>query len=388
MLESASIVCFGKDWGGDPTSSNHIMRILSRKNRVLWVNSIGIRRPGVNRRDLMRIVDKLRRSLDGCVPVAPNVHAFNPLVVPFPGVPLAARLNSALLSSALGRVVRRLDFTRPIMWTFLPTAVGLVGKLGERAVIYHCVDDHAEFRGVDGATLRRAERDLVKAADIVFTSSELLWRERGQENPRTYFIPHGVDVDQFARALTPDLPLPADLRAIPRPIVGFCGLIADFVDRELIAEAARRRPTWSFVLIGRCVSDVRGLSSLSNVHVLGQRPYHSLPEYFRGFDVGIIPFRVNALTVRANPLKLREYLAAGLPVVSTPLPEVARYGALVHVADGAPAFVDGIERAIEERGESFSEARVAAMRAESWESRVEEMCRIIHEALGPQLTQA
>lgn len=388
MLENASIICFGKDWGGDPTSTNHIMQILSRRNRVLWVNSIGIRRPGVNRRDLKRIFDKLRRSFDGCVPVASNMHVFNPLVVPFPEVPLAARLNSTLLSLALGGVLRRLRLERPIMWTFLPTAIGLVGKLRERAVIYHCVDDNAEFRGVDRSMLRRAERELVKAADVIFTSSELLWRERRQENPRTYFIPHGVDVDLFARALNPDLPLPADLRMLRPPIVGFCGLIADYVDLELIAGAARRKPTWSFVLIGRCVTDVRVLRSLPNVHLLGQRPYHSLAGYFRGFDVGVIPFRVNALTVRANPLKLREYLAAGLPVVSTPLPEAARHGALVHIADGSQAFVEEIERAIEERGEPFIEARLAAMRAESWERRVQEMCRIICEALGPRLGQA
>jgi len=384
-LGNIPIICFSKDWGTDPTSNTHIMRILSRRNRVLWVNSIGTRRPGVNRRDLGRLFRKLRRGFDGCVPVAPNLHVFNPLTIPFPEIPVVARFNSALLSAVLGRVSRRLGFERPILWTYFPGAVGLVGRLRERAVIYHCVDDYAEFRGMNGPALRRAEHELLKAADLVFTSSELLWRERRQENPNTFFIQHGVDVDHFSRALDPGLPVPADVEGLPRPIVGYFGLIADYVDLELIAEAARMKPSWSFVLVGGSVTDLRAVTGLANVHLLGQRSYDSLPGYCRVFDVGVIPFRVNALTVRANPLKLREYLAAGLPVVSTPLPEVARYGALVRLAANPEAFVGEIERALEERGEPFVEQRRLAMRAESWESRVEEMSRLIRETLGPRL---
>ena len=385
LLGNTPIICFGKDWGTDPTSNMHVMRILARTNRVLWVNSIGTRRPGVNRRDLGRLFHKLRRGFDGCVPVAPNMHVFNPLAVPFPEIPVVARFNSALLAPVLRGISRRLGFERPIMWTYFPVAVGLVGRLRECAVIYHCVDDYAEFRGVNGPALRRAERELLKVADVVFTSSELLWRERRQENPNTFFVQHGVDVNHFSRALAPDLPVPADVEGLPRPIVGYFGLIADYVDLELIAEAARMRPGWSFALVGGCVTDVRVLSGLANVHLLGQRSYDSLPGYCRAFDVGVIPFRVNALTVRANPLKLREYLAAGLPVVSAPLPEVGRYSPLVRLAAGPEAFVEEIERALEERSEPFIEQRLQAMRAESWESRVHEMSRIIRETLGPRL---
>src|SRR5439155_1011936 len=118
--------------------------------------------------------------------------------------------------------------------------VGLVGRLRESAVIYHCVDDYAEFRGMNGPALRRAERELLKVADLVLTSSELLWRERRQENPRTFLIQHGVDVDHFARALDPGLPIPADVEELPRPIIGYVGLIADYVDLELMAQAVRR----------------------------------------------------------------------------------------------------------------------------------------------------
>ncbi len=387
MLENASIICFGKDWGTDPTSNTHVMRILARRNRVLWVNSIGIRRPGVNRRDIRRVFSKLRRSLDGCVQVAPNLYVYHPLVVPLPDIPAIAYANSLLLAAGLRRASRRLGFERPIVWSFLPTAAGVVGRLGERAVIYHCVDDYAEFRGVAGAALRQAESRLVKAADLVFTSSELLWQERRRENPRTFFVLHGVDVDHFTRALDPTLPIPQDVAALPHPIVGFHGLIADWVDLTLVAETARLRPDWSFVLVGRCITDAASVRGLPNVHLLGQRPYESLPAYCRVFDVGVIPFRVNALTLRANPLKLREYLAAGLPVVSTPLPEVERYREFVRTAEGTQAFVGAIGQALAERTAPFAARRLEAMRAESWDRRVEEMSMRINDVLGPQGTR-
>ena len=387
MLEKTSIICFGKDWGGDPTSKNHIMGILSRRNQVLWVNSIGIRRPGLTTYDLQRLWKKFRRGLGGCVRVAPNIHVVNPLVIPLPGVPAVARLNDAIVSVVVRRACRRLGLTRPIVWSFFPYVAGLVGKLREGAVVYHCVDDYAEFRGVARDPLRRDERRLMAMADVVFTSSELLREERVAYNPRTFFVPHGVDFAHFSRALEPGMPEPGEFRQIGRPRIGFIGLVADWVDLELVAAAARMRPDWSFVIVGRCLVDVKAVKTLPNVHLLGQQPYESLPAYCRAFDVGIIPFRVNALTIRANPLKLREYLAAGLPVVATPLPEIVKYGPLVRMAQGPDEFVTEIEHALHERGEPFVEKRLTAMRDESWESRVEELCGHVTEALALRTQQ-
>src|SRR5206468_2861785 len=127
------------------------------------------------------------------------------------------------------------------------------------------------------------------------------------------------------------------------------------------------------VLLGRAVTDLAPIDRLPNVHLLGQKPYALLPSYCKGFDVGIIPFRRNELTRKANPLKLREYLAAGLPVVSTDLPEVRKYGNVVRLASDPTAFVREIELSLRERGGSFGTTRVDAMKAESWEARVEEL---------------
>ena len=382
MLEGVSILCFANDWGGDPTSKTHIMRRLATKNRVLWVNSVGMRRPTASRRDIRRIVAKVRRSLGGCVEVEPNLFVANPLVLPFPGVALVDRLNAGILAAWLRRLCRRLGIDRPILWTFPPHVNRLIGRLGERMVIYHCVDEYSAFAGVARDALITMERDLIRRAHLVLTSSEQLRDERRRLNPNTHFVPHGVDVAHFARALDPATEVPADLRELPWPVIGFVGALAEWVDLELIRALAAARPEWSVVLVGKATTDLRPLRGLPNIYILGQRPYAALPGYCRGFDVGIIPFVRDELTVRANPLKLREYLAAGLPVVSTTLPEVARYDGLVRLADGREAFIAGIEAALSERSEPMARRSVDAMRAEGWDARVETISAIIRRQLG------
>jgi glycosyltransferase involved in cell wall biosynthesis len=381
MIRDASIICFAHDWNGDPTSKTHIMRILSESNRILWVNSIGWRRPSVSTRDARRIVNKVRQAVtERLVRVRPNLHVMSPLAIPFPGVPGVDALNASLLAASVRSAARRVGLRNPILWTFMPNTVGLVGRLGESRVIYHCVDEYSAFRGVPRDALRRMEDELVRRADLVLTSADSLCRARRPLNPCTYFVSHGVDVAHFSRALDRDLEPAADVADLVRqgqPVIGFFGLIAEWIDLELVAELARRRPGWTFAMIGKATVDLAPLRGLPNVRLLGQKPYASLPSYCRAFDVGIIPFRIDELTMNVNPLKLREYLAAGLPVVSSAMPEVRKYGDLVHVAAGVDGYLREIERALGERSEVLDRARVDAMKDESWEARVEEISELI-----------
>src|SRR5256714_1340167 len=381
MIEGEEIVCFAHDWGGDPTSKTHIMRLLAKKNRVLWVNSIAMRRPVASKSDARRLIAKLRRTFAGCVEIEPNIFVVNPLVLPLPGSSLVHRLNGQLLVRSLRRVFSKLSIRKPILWTFLPVVNRLIGRLGERLVVYHCVDKYAEFSGVPREAILEMERDVIGRADLVFTSAERLFDECRPFNARTYFIAHGVDVSHFARSLDPKTPVPEELTSIRRPIVGFFGLIADWVDLALVRSLALERPQWSFVLIGKVATDLAPLRGISNVYFLGQKPYADLPGYCRGFDVALIPFVRNELTLRVNPLKLREYLAAGLPVVSTPLPEIARYDGLVHLAERREEFIEGIEAALGTRAPELDWRRVEAMKSESWEMRVAEMSALVGQSL-------
>jgi glycosyltransferase involved in cell wall biosynthesis len=375
MIENRNIICIASDWFYDPTSKHHVMRILSRRNHVVWVNYHGSRRPGLSWADARAALGQLRRVIHGPRRVADNITVVTPLVVPLPGSRTAAELNRRLLVRQIREVIGGLPPRPTQLWSFAPDVDYLCGQFGEELIVYYCVDDFAEFSGYDASAIRAAESRLIDRADLVVTTSMTIYDAKRRMSQETILVPHGVDVDHFARATDPATTAADDLAGLPRPILGFWGLIQDWVDVDLLAAVATDRPDASVVLVGEPATDVSALRDRPNVHILGRRPYASLPSFARGFDVGLIPFRINALTRAANPIKLREYLAAGLPVVSTPLPEVARYRAWVELAATPRQFVAACRRVIENRSSTAARARQAAVQAETWQGKVEVICR-------------
>jgi len=222
---------------------------------------------------------------------------------------------------------------------------------------------------------------LAKAGLVLVCSSPLL-ESKQKHNPRTHLVTHGVYYAHFRRATEAATPIAPELSNLPRPILGFHGLIADWVDLPLMAQLARLQPQWSFVLVGRVDTDLRAIQGISNVHVIGHRPYERLPEYLRGFDIALLPFVVNELTLNSNPLKLREYLAAGLPVVATPLPEVARMGGLVSLATTAEDYIREISGLMQKGALGPSRARSEKVADESWDYKVKEIERLLDDALA------
>jgi glycosyltransferase involved in cell wall biosynthesis len=247
------------------------------------------------------------------------------------------------------------------------------------------VDEFSRFSGYDAPATLAAEARLIRRADLVITTSQALYESRRKLSHNVVLVTHGVDFEHFAQATRPDLAIPADIVHLPRPILGFWGLLQDWLDIPLLAALARTRPGWSIVLIGEVATDLAALRGLPNVNLLGRRPYAQLPSYARGFDAGLIPFRVDELTRAVNPIKLREYLSAGLPVVSTPLPEVMRYGNLISIAADAEEFVKACEQALDVvrlppscatgsgDGLATRQARQTAVRGETWRAKVEEI---------------
>lgn len=388
-LVGHDIVCFANDWDSDPLSKKHVMTRLARHNRVLWVNSLGVRNPTASARDFRRAAGKVGDFLRGCRKVADNLWVWSPLVIPFHGNAAARRFNRAWLAGTLKLTMRRLGMTKPITWTFLPSSADVVGSLGERLVVYQCVDEYSQFTGTDAAAILEMEARLARRSDVVLVSAQPLFDSKRRHNPKTFLVTHGVEVEHFRRALDPDLEVPADVQALARapagagPVIGFFGLVADWVDLDLVRYLAEARPDWRLVLIGKSDTDTSILNGLPNVHLLGQRRYQDLPGYCKAFDVAILPFRINELTLAANPLKLREYLAAGLPVVSTAIPEAERLAPHVRVGRDRGAFLRHVEAALEEGGGPRPEIS-AAMDTESWDHKVEEMTRIVLRHLAPE----
>src|SRR6266487_5162973 len=256
MLEGREHICSSNDWDGDPLSKKHSMPRLARKNRILWVNSIGNRNPRATGGDVRRALKKAREFGAGWRSVAENIYIFTPIVVPFHGSALARRFNRWFLGVTLRRVCRQLGFRDAITWTFVPSSADVVGALGERLVVYQCVDEFSEFTGTDKAAIGGMEQRLLAKADLVIVSSQLLYERKRRDNSRTFLVTHGVDVEHFRRACHVDTVVPAEIVALPRPVIGFFGLIADWVDVELFRFLALSRPDWSLVLIGRAQTNL------------------------------------------------------------------------------------------------------------------------------------
>ncbi|MBU0638072.1 MAG: glycosyltransferase [Planctomycetes bacterium] len=372
MICDRNIVCVASNWSDHPTSKHHVMRILAERNNVLWVNFHASRRPQLNTRDTRLMLQRLRQARAGTRRVAPNIDVLSPLLLPFPESRVARCFNQRALVRQIKAALRRLP-DRPLqLWLFTPDVPELIHLLPTERVVYYCVDDFAAFSGFNEALIARLELRTIRASDLVITTSASLYEQRRALHTNTHLVPHGVDFEHFASA--PELPTaaaPEDIRRVTRPVLGYFGLISDYVDLELLSQAARRKPEWSFVLVGDVRRDVSVIAGLPNVHLLGGRPYEQLPAYCRCFDVGLIPFSMNRLTRAVNPIKLREYLAAGLPVVSSPLPAVLAYRPAVQVAETLDEFIAACESALTAAATEHYSARQALVRGESWRARVE-----------------
>lgn len=368
-LQGRDIVCFSNDWDGDPLSKTHVMRILSRDNRVLWVNSIGNRGPRPTAADAARIWKKLKDVARGTFQPEPNLHVLPPLYVPAYGSELVRAANRQLLRVQVLGAMRRLGMRDAISWSFLPSAAAVAGTLGEALVVYHVVDEFSAFSDAS-SHVAELERRLLRRADLVIASSERLLVAKREVNPRVVLVRHGVDHAHFARALDPSLEVPPPLARLPRPVIGFFGLVADWIDLELVRRVADSYPLASVVLLGKVITDLRPLEGARNVHLLGRRPYAELPAWCRGFDVALTPFRRNELALSANPLKAREYVAAGLPNVCTDLPELRQIPGCT-VTRTADEFVAAVGQALRSGGPD--PVRSALVRGEGWEAKVDEI---------------
>lgn len=367
-------------------SDFQLMQEVARTRPVLLVNSLGLRlpRPGLSSNPARRILRKVRsmaKLVRRPVPGLPGYHVMTPVMLPAYGDGIVAHLNAWVIRQQV-RVVARLIGVGPVpvIAATIPSAWPVVQPMRRRVLLYNRSDRHSEFPEADRHRVSALEAALLEHADrVLYVSHELMAHDAPLVGERGVFLDHGVDLAHFT--LEPGSP-PRELDGIPRPVMGFFGGLDDYVvDLDLLADTARAIPDASLVLIGDATCSMDRLTKLPNVHWLGYQPYDRIPALGRAFDVALMPWLDNDWIRYANPIKLKEYLALGLPVVSTDYPEVHHGPGGVAIAHTREEFAQLIRAHLADPGDP--QARRASVLGATWRARADQLLEIATSAGRP-----
>jgi glycosyltransferase involved in cell wall biosynthesis len=387
-LSGRDIVCIGfSDWQTDLlTNQQHLLVRAAKDNRILFVESLGLRRPQLAARDLRRIGRRLTSALHP-LREADGLQVLSPLVLPLHSNELLRTVNAALLRQYVGRAVAKLRLRSPLLWSFVPQAEALLDVLEPSQVLYYIDDDHAAKAGIDADSFLAAESRFARRADAVLASAPELVTRMRTLNDNVHYAPNVADTRLFATALAPG-PIDPALAALSGPRIVFVGaILAAKIDIALMVELARSRPQWSFAFVGPVGpgdprTDVSALTSLANVHMLGYRPYEQLPSVLRGADAAIVPYLLDGEMRSVFPMKIYEYLAAGRPVVATPLDTLADVPDVLQAAT-AEEFAARVQDAIAKDTPEARNGRSQRAQAHSWESRLDQIAEALARAAAP-----
>ncbi|WP_417347508.1 glycosyltransferase [Ferrimonas sp.] len=352
------MLIFGEDWGRHPSSSQHLALAIRDQVEITWVNSIGLRQPGMS--DLGRLLKKgvaTGRQKGERAPftvVAPKLW-------PLATHPWLQTLNRSLLKAQLSEL-GPFDY----VWCALPSAVEYLDLFPGSQVIYYCGDDFDALSGVDHEKVAPLERRLLNKAHLVCCASEALQQKLGCKT--CHVLPHGVDLTHFSH------PRPRPLDLPDGPVLGFYGALAPWLDYPLLADLADRMPECNLVLIGPNLACPEALLEKTNVHWLGPRCHDQLAAYAQHFDVALLPFRDCPQITACNPLKMREYLAAGCSVVSTRF-DAAIEQAGVDVTSGREAFMEQVLKRLNHPASRLDQRRSVV--GQGWKDRGNQLLRLL-----------
>ena len=370
------------------------LRLARAGNRVLYIENMGIRSPGL--KDASRVVARLKHwarsfKTSGVREVAENLYVTSPLVMPPFGSSIRRQINRHLLLPAIAKTARRLGMREVLVWSYLPTdsAIELINLFdGAKAdSIYHCLADFPALSATPDRVID-SEKEIAQRSKLVFTNCKRLAERLSQWNSDVAIFPPGVDLAAFPLEehhdeQSSESGLSKDL---PRPIIGYIGGLHRHVDFDLLAELADACPSWSWAFIGPVQAPVEIIQTRPNVYLLGAKPHDELIDYLRMFDVCLIPYVKSVYTETVVPAKLNEYLAAGKPVVSTDLPTIRefndRHNVLIYTENKADKFLEAIETALRLPNDEETIKRrreVAAMC--DWSTQLEAMSQLIESKL-------
>lgn len=379
--DELSFLVFSDDWGVHPSSCQHLFQHISKKHKVLWVNTIGMRNPKLNSLDFQKAATKISKMLRAPNNASNNLSMTNglvacqPAMLPFSKLPGIRQFNALSVVHHVRHQLAKLRMHHPLLVTTVPNACDYLGRCGESIVAYYCVDDFAEWPGLDSALIRGMEQVLVRKSDILIATSESLYKKLLKSGRQTHLLTHGVDRAIFEQANSDEHHL---LSKIPKPRVGYFGLFDERSNYQLLADVASRMPHIAFVITGRVEMTIPSHPKTPNIYFTGSVPYAELPAVVKGLDILFLPYRLNKLTKSISPLKLKEYLATGKPIVSTPLPEVLNFQQYFYLASTAAEWQKCINTCLRKTDMQMSRPPAEFWEFESWEYKADifaNLCR-------------
>lgn len=383
------IIYFSLDaWYSVTQRVHHIARHLSQQNRVLFVNPVARSALGYIRNHIFG--DRKRNFLPKLKTITENLSVFYgpPLFHFSQQFQVINRTNHKITIGILQTYFKQLNFDQPILWVTSPLHVEVIGKFHERLSVYDCMDNHSAFHNI-GSQLSRInqllEKQLISKVDVVFCTSRNL-EQRIRKLHHNVNLSQNAVSDTFLQPQCLGADLPEDFPNSNNPKIGFIGTVYSWVDVDALVKMAETHPEWDIIIIGPLHFQIKIQKPIKNLFFLGKKPYDILPQYLSRFDVGLIPFKINELTIDVNPVKLYEYFAFGIPVVSTTLPEVIQYKDLCYIAEKPSDLSHQVALALQERTHSgFQELitkRKIVASQNTWKSRVQTIQQILNNSLN------
>jgi len=379
--DGPDLICFcGQDWWyhNRAHSDFQFMTRIARTRKVLLVNSLGMRMPtpGRSTRPFRRIFRKLGSILRYHrypLPELPDFSVFSPIFLPLYGNPMLRAWNARFIRWQVELIARLRGIVEPHVFATMPTAWDVAAPMRRRSLTYNRSDKHSAFGEVNTGAIVSLENALLERADrVLYSARAFLESERCVVGERGYLLDHGVDLSRFEKAERGH----PELAELPRPIIGFFGGFDDYViDFDLLERVATTFEDASLVLIGDTTLPLDRLTRHANVHYLGYRQYKEIPSLGAEFDVALMPWLDNDWIRHCNPIKLKEYLALGLEVVTTWFPEVDHYADLVHVARSSDEFLEAIRRVLD--GAKAPGDRRHVLESATWDQRTQELLDIL-----------
>jgi len=369
------LIVFGEDWGGLPSSTQHLIAIIAENRKVIWINSIGLRKVSLSVRDISRAWTKVKRFVtptenNHSEPQShhKNITFINPLTIPAPSSLIMRWVASFLLVRQIKPIVAREQLNTPVLWTSLPTASDLAGKLGDRGLVYYVGDDFSGLAGVDHKIVQQHETRLTKKSDLVITASNTLYEKFPAD--KTRLLTHGVDRDLFTQKHNRAHDLPSG-----KPIAGFYGSISQWLDIELLVATIAAKPDWNFVFIGEAHVDIAKLQALPNTFFLGPKKHKDLPSYSQHWDASLLPFKRNKQIMNCNPLKLMEYLSVGKPIICTDFPAISPYREILHTIENSGDFTEALTQIKNAQQKNETQLRMQGFtQHDGWRSKADTVC--------------